>query len=65
MDNGFIKFTDFRIPYDNLLDKLCSIKPNGEYSSPIKNKNKRFATTVSALSAGRILVGYTSARMNF
>lgn len=62
MDNGFIIFKDFRIPKDNLLDKLCTISEDGTYESPIKDKNQRFANTVSALSATRILVGYSGAR---
>lgn len=64
MDNGFVFFKDFRVPKFALLDKLCSIEQDGTYVSPIKDKNKRFATTVSALSSGRILVGYTSAKLN-
>lgn len=62
MDNGFVYFKDYRVHKNCLLDKLCSIEEDGEYKSPIENKNKRFATTVSALSAGRILVGYTGSR---
>ena len=64
MDNGFVFFKDFRVPKDALLDKLCSIEQDGTYNSPIESKNKRFAATVSALSSGRVIFGYTSARLH-
>jgi acyl-CoA oxidase len=62
MDNGFVIFKDYRVPKFALLDKLSSIADDGTYDSPIKDKNKRFATTVAALSSGRVLVCKTGGR---
>jgi len=56
IDNGFLIFKDVRIPYDNLLDRFSSIDEQGNFQSPIKNPNKRFALTLGTLSAGRISV---------
>lgn len=38
IDNGFIVFENFKIPLDSLLDRFCSVSPEGVYSSPMKSK---------------------------
>lgn len=53
VDNGMICFNNVEIPYDNLLDKSCSIV-NGQYISLIKSIDKRFSTMLSALTIGRV-----------
>ncbi|PRX57718.1 acyl-CoA dehydrogenase [Flagellimonas meridianipacifica] len=56
VDNGKIWFNQVRVPRANLLDKYGSITDKGEYSSPIKNPNKRFFTMLGTLVGGRICV---------
>lgn len=56
VDNGRIWFNNVRIPRANLLDKYCKVSPDGKYSSPIKNSSVRFATMISGLVGGRILI---------
>jgi acyl-CoA oxidase len=61
IDNGFIIFNDYRVPYDALLDRFSQISPSGHFKSSIKNKTKRFATMLSGLFRGRSGVFMTSA----
>ena len=56
IDNGFIIFRNYRVPYDCLLDRLSSINPEGKFKSSIKSKTKRFGIMISGLNAGRIAV---------
>ena len=43
VDNGWMLFTNYRIPKEALLNWFGDINDAGEYESPIKSKNKRFA----------------------
>ena len=61
IDNGFIVFNNYRVPYDSLLDRFSQITPNGHFRSSIKNKGKRFATMLSGLLRGRSGVFMSSA----
>jgi acyl-CoA oxidase len=54
IDNGFMLFRQYRVPYDSLLDRLSSITPEGKFKSNIKNPDKRFATMLSGLIRGRL-----------
>lgn len=56
VDNGKIWFHQVRVPRENLLDKYGQVSPEGLYSSPIENENKRFFTMLSTLVGGRICV---------
>ncbi|XP_073986322.1 peroxisomal acyl-coenzyme A oxidase 3-like isoform X2 [Rhodnius prolixus] len=56
VDNGFILFSNYRIPKDNLLNKVGDVTPEGEYVSPIKDSKKRLGASLGALSAGRISI---------
>lgn len=56
MDTGYIKFNQFRVPKDALLDRFCSVADDGAYSSPIKSNNKRFANSIACLTSGRIII---------
>jgi acyl-CoA oxidase len=58
IDNGFLYFKDYRVPYDSLLDRFSQITAEGKYKSPIKNKEKRFGTMMSGLHRGRLGVLY-------
>lgn len=62
IDNGWCKFNNVEIPYDNLLDKFSQIDLDGKFQSLIKNNNERFALTLSALSTGWLLVCLSSSR---
>ncbi|MFC9762706.1 acyl-CoA dehydrogenase [Rhodococcus jostii] len=57
VDNGRITFDQVRIPRENLLDKYADVEPDGTYTSPIDNANRRFFTMVGTLVRGRVTVG--------
>ncbi|PRW59741.1 acyl-coenzyme A oxidase peroxisomal isoform B [Chlorella sorokiniana] len=59
IDNGAIRFTNVRVPRDNLLDRFATVDRSGRYSSPIASSTKRFAATIGELTGGR--VGLTAA----
>ncbi len=56
VDNGRIMFDHVRIPRVNLLNKYGDVAPDGTYSSPIENPNRRFFTMIGTLIRGRITV---------
>ncbi len=60
VDNGRIRFDEVRIPRDNLLDRFGSVAPDGTYSSPIENPDKRFFTMLGTLVQGRVSVSGAS-----
>ena len=55
IDNGWIKFTNYRIPREMLLNKFADVNEDGQYVSTIASDNKRFAYHMAALSGGRVL----------
>ncbi|MEN0138285.1 MAG: acyl-CoA dehydrogenase [Rhodococcus sp. (in: high G+C Gram-positive bacteria)] len=57
VDNGRIMFDQVRIPRENLLNKYADVEPDGTYTSPIDNANRRFFTMVGTLVRGRVTVG--------
>jgi acyl-CoA oxidase len=57
VDNGRIAFDHVRVPRVNLLNKYGDVAPDGTYSSPIDNPNRRFFTMLGTLVRGRITVG--------
>ncbi len=57
VDNGRIWFNQVRVPRNNLLNRYGNISPDGIYTSPIENGNRRFFTMLGALVVGRICVG--------
>lgn len=62
IDNGFLIFENYRVPYDCLLDKLGHITVDGKYKSSIKKPEKRFAASLAGLIRGRlgVLIGSTA-----
>jgi acyl-CoA oxidase len=56
VDNGRIVFDHVRVPRVNLLNKYGDVAPDGAYSSPIENPNRRFFTMIGTLIRGRICV---------
>jgi acyl-CoA oxidase len=61
VDNGRILFDNVRIPRENLLNKYGDVAPDGTYSSPIENVNRRFFTMLGTLIRGRVTVGGSAA----
>jgi acyl-CoA oxidase len=57
VDNGRIMFDHVRVPRENLLNKYGEVEPDGTYSSPIDNPNRRFFTMIGTLIRGRVTVG--------
>lgn len=56
VDNGFVIFQNYRIPRDNLLNKTGDISPEGQYSTHIKDPQKRMGASFGALSNGRVVI---------
>eukprot|EP01017_Pseudomicrothorax_dubius_P045784 TRINITY_DN7972_c0_g1_i4.p1 TRINITY_DN7972_c0_g1~~TRINITY_DN7972_c0_g1_i4.p1 ORF type:complete len:683 (+),score=120.83 TRINITY_DN7972_c0_g1_i4:109-2157(+) len=56
IDNGFITFNNVRIPRINLLNRFSGVSESGEFSSPIKNDDKRFGMCLFTLSSGRLTI---------
>ena len=56
MDNGWMKFINYWVSKDALLDWLGQVADDGTYSSTIANEGKWFAITVSCLSGGRCVI---------
>lgn len=54
IDNGFVMFSNYRIPKENLLSKNGDIDDQGNFSSPIKDNRKRLGASLGALSGGRV-----------
>lgn len=57
VDNGRILFDQVRVPRENLLNKYADVAPDGTYTSPIENPNRRFFTMLGTLIRGRVTVG--------
>ena len=57
VDNGRIQFNHVRVPRENLLNKYADVAPDGTYSSPIENVDRRFFTMLGTLVRGRVTVG--------
>jgi acyl-CoA oxidase len=56
VDNGRIYFDHVRVPRTALLDRYGTVNEDGQYESPIENKNRRFFTMVGTLIMGRVSV---------
>ncbi len=57
VDNGRIWFDGVRVPRTNLLNRYGDVSPDGAYSSPIDNPDRRFFTMLGTLVQGRVCVG--------
>src|SRR4051794_12757298 len=56
VDNGRIAFEGVRVPRTALLDRYGKVTEDGNYESPIENKNRRFFTMIGTLIQGRVSV---------
>lgn len=54
LDNGFVLFTNYKIPKDYLLSKTGDVDDNGNFVSPFKDPKKRMGQSLGALSGGRV-----------
>lgn len=54
IDNGRLHFSGVRIPRENLLNRYGDVDAEGNYSSPIASKGRRFFTMISTLVQGRV-----------
>ncbi|WP_445165914.1 acyl-CoA dehydrogenase family protein [Mycolicibacterium sp. Dal123E01] len=61
VDNGRLMFDHVRVPRENLLNKYADVAPDGTYTSPIENPNRRFFTMLGTLIRGRVTVGGSAA----
>ncbi|XP_076344547.1 peroxisomal acyl-coenzyme A oxidase 3-like [Tachypleus tridentatus] len=65
LDNGFLSFQKYRIPRENLLNRMGDVTPDGKYISPFKDPNKRFGASLGSLSMGRVgIVGMCVANIH-
>jgi acyl-CoA oxidase len=62
VDNGRIMFNQVRVPRENLLNRFADVAPDGTYSSPIENPNRRFFTMLGTLVRGRITIAGSAAQ---
>lgn len=46
VDNGFIMFHNFKLPRENLLNKMGDVTPDGKFVSLIKDPSKRFGNKI-------------------
>jgi acyl-CoA oxidase len=63
VDNARVSFDQLRVPREALLDRYAHVSPEGVYTSPIKNANRRFFTMIGALIVGRVNISGASIRV--
>ncbi|KAG8199726.1 hypothetical protein JTE90_000822 [Oedothorax gibbosus] len=56
VDNGFIAFTNYRIPRESLLSRTGDVTPDGQYVTPFRDPNKRFGAAMGTLSLARVFI---------
>ena len=59
IDNGFMLFHNYHVPYDCLLDRYSQVQ-RGKFKSQIKNKDKRLGVMMAGLIRGRLSVVFGS-----
>jgi acyl-CoA oxidase len=60
VDNGMLWFDGVRVPREALLNRYGDVSPEGVYSSPIEDPNKRFFTMLGTLVQGRVCISAAS-----
>lgn len=61
IENGVLIFNNYRIPQENLLNKIGDVNEEGKYVRQIVDVRKQYATSLSVLTGGRIGITATSA----
>ncbi|XP_049858043.1 peroxisomal acyl-coenzyme A oxidase 3 [Schistocerca gregaria] len=61
IDNGFIIFQNYRIPRENLLNRVSDVTPEGEYETFFTNPQQLLGASLENLSAGRVGIMQESA----
>ena len=56
VDNGWCRFTNFRVPRESLLNSLGDVTPEGEYKTHIESEGKRFGLHFTSLGGGRVII---------
>uniref|UniRef100_A0A1L8DZ18 Acyl-coenzyme A oxidase n=1 Tax=Nyssomyia neivai TaxID=330878 RepID=A0A1L8DZ18_9DIPT len=54
IDNGFVMFTNYRVPRENLLNRTGGVTPEGEYMSLFSEPSKILGAALEGFSAGRL-----------
>lgn len=57
VDNGWLRFDQYRVPKDSLLDKISQVEDDGTYITKFESEGKRFAMSIASLSGGRVMIG--------
>uniref|UniRef100_A0A0K8V1S1 Acyl-coenzyme A oxidase n=1 Tax=Bactrocera latifrons TaxID=174628 RepID=A0A0K8V1S1_BACLA len=61
IDNGFVLFSNYRIPRENLLNRTGDVTPEGVYESVFSEPGKVLGAALESFSAGRIGIMQESA----
>ena len=61
LDNGWIRFSDFRIPRESLLNKHGDVDAEGNYMTSVEDDTKRFGLHFSSLAGGRCMISRLAA----
>jgi len=56
IDNGFIGFKNYKIPFDNILDRVSGVDANGNFRAIENNLDKRHGLYMGPLSLGRSFI---------
>lgn len=56
IDNGFIIFNNFRIPRENLLNRMSNVTRDGKFETTIPSPDQRLALILGGISQGRLLI---------
>eukprot|EP00344_Euplotes_crassus_P005848 CAMPEP_0196999594 /NCGR_PEP_ID=MMETSP1380-20130617/4737_1 /TAXON_ID=5936 /ORGANISM="Euplotes crassus, Strain CT5" /LENGTH=679 /DNA_ID=CAMNT_0042416571 /DNA_START=8 /DNA_END=2047 /DNA_ORIENTATION=+ len=64
IDNGWIKFEDYRIPRESLLNRFADVTEDGVYQTAIESEGKRFGNSMSSLSGGRVFISRMSSEIS-
>uniref|UniRef100_T1HBE6 Acyl-coenzyme A oxidase n=1 Tax=Rhodnius prolixus TaxID=13249 RepID=T1HBE6_RHOPR len=54
IDNGYIMFYNYRIPRENLLNRIGDINSDGEYETSYRDPQRLLGAALESLSAGRV-----------
>ena len=60
VDNAVLRFTNVRIPRNNMLTKYANVDENGVFQSKIKKPSARFFAVTERLLSGRICIAAIS-----